>query len=77
MKPTAAALNAFEALRTRFSPAELAAAVHTPYATVIDQARTRRAEALAQSWTETPESERETPVIRALHAFAIEQEARA
>lgn len=75
MTPTPAALNALEALRTRFTAAELAVVIHTPYPRVLEEARRRRAAALVLSgWAETWESERETPVIRALHAFVVEQE---
>ena len=68
---------ALEALRARFTPAELQAIAAQPWPDVLRDMRQRRAEALVASrWVETPESERETAPIRALDAFVHEMEAR-
>lgn len=66
---------ALEALRARFSPADIAQQGALPYREVLYRARERRARSLeANGLEETPESARETPVIRALHTFIVEQE---
>ena len=67
--------SALEALRTRFAAAELVELAPQPYPAVLRQMRERRAAARVESrLVETPESARETPVIRAFHAFCVEQE---
>lgn len=69
------AANALAACRERFTVAEIAGLMAKPYPDVLGEARARRASALVVSrWEETPESRRETPLIRALHAFYVEQE---
>lgn len=72
------AVNALAALRARFPEGELAALSPLPYPDVVRQARERRSAALiASRWSETPDSEREVDVIKAVGAFVLEHEARA
>ncbi len=77
MTSSSFAAQALEALRARFTAGELRVVAGLPYPTALREARERRARALVASrGQETPESEREVPVIKAMHAFIVEQEER-